>query len=145
MDRPGPREEPFEVVYYGPAGAAEYCSHRGVSKAGGTSLPLISEVPNDHMDLTADARLAAFVRMGEQGTTLAVVESPGSGPPAIRQGPTLPMRRGFKPRVALSDDGSRIAMSLGDRIEVFAYPGFTPVDRFSAENVEHMRFRPLTH
>jgi len=143
MDRPGAPEQPFEAIYYGPPGAAVFCSDRGVSKAGGASLPLISDVPNDHMDLTADGRLAAFVKVGAGGATVAVLESPGSSPPAIRQGPTLPMRTAVKPWIAISDDGSRIAVSLGDRIEVFAYPGFGQVDRFSAESVQHMRFRPL--
>jgi hypothetical protein len=50
----------------------------------------------------------------------------------------LRVRAGFKSRVAISADGSRIAVSLRERIEVFAYPGFRPVERFDALNIEHV-------
>jgi hypothetical protein len=142
--RDGTREEPFEAIYLAWPGTAVFCSGHGVSKAGGVSLPLISGVPNDHMDLTADGGRAAFVKLTDLGhTKLAVLEAPGSGvTPLLHQGPTLPMRSHFKPRVAISDDGSRIAVSLGERIDVFAYPGFHLLESFSAENVQHMRFRP---
>jgi hypothetical protein len=143
MDRAATFEEPFEAIYYGLPGAAIFCSHRGVSKAGGSSVLLMSDVPNDHMDLTRDARLAAYVKLGAGEVTLGVLESPGSSPPVIHQGPRLPVRSPIKPYVAISDDGSRIAVSLADRIEVFAYPGFRLVESFAAQGVQHMRFRPL--
>jgi hypothetical protein len=48
-----------------------------------------------------------------------------------------------KPLVEMSEDGRRIAVSLGDRIEVFEYPGFTLLAVFDAAGARRMRFRPL--
>jgi hypothetical protein len=145
LPRSGPREEPFELIYGSTQGAGVFTSHRGVSRADSASALFLSEIPNGHMDITADLSLAAFVgEVWQQQVKLYVLRNPGFGSGLdVDPGRVISLDVGYKPRVAISDDGARIAVSLGDRIDVFEYPGFDLVETFKAFKVRHMRFRPL--
>lgn len=143
--RGAPREEPVEIIYYLTPGAGAFGSQRGISKAGGTDVVSMSAVPNLDIDMTRDVAWAAVLLARPEGAELAVVRSPGSGlTPDIDGGPTLDLRGGVKPRVAISDDGARIAVSRSDSISVFRYPGFEELSSFDAQAVRYMRFRPAS-
>lgn len=137
-----PLEEPFQLRYLDSPAVGVFASTLGLSLAGSATLSFVAQIDNDHMDMSSDGELAAFVTTEPSGVKVSVIKSPTVSPPLIDEGPTFPNPVGFSPRVEMSDDGRRIAVSLGDRIEVLAYPDFTPIGTFDATDVQHMRFRP---
>jgi hypothetical protein len=93
------------------------------------------------MTMSGDPRLAAILESDHPWAKIKVLTNPYTEPPTVDIGPTLPTTP-FKGYIEFSDDGERIAVSLGDRIEVFQYPGFELVATFDATNVQYMQFRP---
>lgn len=137
-----PREEPFQLLYNDLPGIGLYGSIRGASVGGGTALAFASEVANEHMDLAREGSTAAFVKYEAGGVRLSVVKSIGDPSLLIDPGPLFPGPIVAKPLVEMSEDGRRIAVSLGDRIEILEYPGYVPIATFDASGARHLRFRP---
>ena len=137
-----PREEPFQLLYAHLPGAGLFTSIRGISVMGPSGLSFVAEVPNEHMDLAMEPRLTAFVRRTATGVQISVITNPTATPAVIDDGPIFPTSGKVKPRVELSEDGARIAVALGDTIEILEYPGFAHIATLDAVNVLHMRFRP---